>query len=150
MTGTEMARDREELCRILHDANTGKICPDDSDPTRYGAMADAVLERLGGPLPPPPVRPAEPVGTSLPCPSCQHPGPHFPSTERGEDNRRLHLCAGCGIELILQGVRDVNGHDWRETFAKHLFPQVCRRCMSRSDDPAADRPCDALTERAAS
>lgn len=37
---------REELCRILHDANTGRITPDDADPTRYGAMADAVLARL--------------------------------------------------------------------------------------------------------
>ena len=36
---------REYLCRLLHDANTGKICPDDSDPTKYGAMADAILSQ---------------------------------------------------------------------------------------------------------
>jgi hypothetical protein len=49
------AQDREELCRILHDTNTGKICPDDTDPTRYGAMAEAVLDRIGGRLPSPPL-----------------------------------------------------------------------------------------------
>jgi hypothetical protein len=37
---------REEICRILHDANAGKICPDPDDPTRYQAMADAVIERF--------------------------------------------------------------------------------------------------------
>lgn len=41
---TERARLREELARILHDANTGKIVPDDSDPTKYGAMADALID----------------------------------------------------------------------------------------------------------
>lgn len=35
---------REYICRILHDANTGKIVPDESDPTKYGAMADALIE----------------------------------------------------------------------------------------------------------
>lgn len=35
---------REEIARILHDANTGKIVPDDSDPTKYGAMADALID----------------------------------------------------------------------------------------------------------
>lgn len=34
---------REHLARIMHDANTGRITPDKSDPTKYGAMADAIL-----------------------------------------------------------------------------------------------------------
>lgn len=34
---------REYICRLLHDANTGKIVPDDRDPTKYGAMADALM-----------------------------------------------------------------------------------------------------------
>jgi hypothetical protein len=49
--GEQYGQDREELCRILHDANTGSIVPDDTDPTRYVAMAEAVLERIGGQLP---------------------------------------------------------------------------------------------------
>lgn len=46
---------REELCRILHDANTGRITPEATDTTRYGAMADAVLDRLRPSTPAPPV-----------------------------------------------------------------------------------------------
>lgn len=34
---------KEQLARILHDANTGSIVPDNSDPTKYGAMADALI-----------------------------------------------------------------------------------------------------------
>lgn len=41
---TERARLREEIARILHNANTGSIVPDDSDPTKYGAMADALID----------------------------------------------------------------------------------------------------------
>lgn len=37
---------RELLARTMHDANTGRICPDPDDPTRYGAMADAVMTEL--------------------------------------------------------------------------------------------------------
>lgn len=40
----ERARLREEIARILHDANTGRIVPDASDPTKYGAMADALID----------------------------------------------------------------------------------------------------------
>lgn len=35
---------REQIARILHDANTGKIVPDSSDPTKYSAMAEALIE----------------------------------------------------------------------------------------------------------
>ncbi len=41
---TERARLREEIARILHNTNTGKIVPDASDPTKYGAMADALID----------------------------------------------------------------------------------------------------------
>ena len=34
---------REEIARTLHDANTGKIVPDDSDPTKYAEMSEAML-----------------------------------------------------------------------------------------------------------
>lgn len=51
---------REEWARILHLANTGRITPDPDDPTRYAAMAAAVLERLA----------AEPV---LGCVYCLRP-----------------------------------------------------------------------------
>lgn len=34
---------REEVARTLHDANTGKIVPDSDDPTKYGAMSEAML-----------------------------------------------------------------------------------------------------------
>jgi len=39
----DSARRREMIARILHDANTGRITPDPDDPTRYGAMADAII-----------------------------------------------------------------------------------------------------------
>lgn len=45
---TERARLREEIARILHNANTGSIVPDDSDPTKYGAMADALIDARFG------------------------------------------------------------------------------------------------------
>lgn len=35
---------REQIARILHDANTGRITPDAEDPTKYGAMADALID----------------------------------------------------------------------------------------------------------
>lgn len=34
---------RAEIARTLHDANTGKIVPDDTDLTKYGAMSEAML-----------------------------------------------------------------------------------------------------------
>lgn len=41
---------REAIARILHDANTGRITPDSSDPTKYGAMADALIDQGIGPM----------------------------------------------------------------------------------------------------
>jgi hypothetical protein len=38
------------------------------------------------------------------------------------------------------------GHDWRETWVRARFPLVCLRCMTRSDSPAAQDPCDRVTE----
>ena len=40
----DRAQLREYLARILHDANTGRITPDPADTTKYGAMADALIE----------------------------------------------------------------------------------------------------------
>jgi hypothetical protein len=40
--------------------------------------------------------------------------------------------------------RDQQGHQWRETIVKDLFPLVCARCLTRSDRGAAWLPCDAL------
>ena len=40
---------REFTARALHDAATGKICPDPDDPTLYRRMAEAVLDEV---LPP--------------------------------------------------------------------------------------------------
>lgn len=34
---------REELARILHDANTGSIVPDENDPVPYAKLAEAIL-----------------------------------------------------------------------------------------------------------
>lgn len=42
--GRARANLREHIARILHDANTGSIVPDPEDPTKYGAMADALLD----------------------------------------------------------------------------------------------------------
>jgi len=36
-------RQKEELARILHDANTGSIVPDGNDPVPYGKLAEAIL-----------------------------------------------------------------------------------------------------------
>lgn len=41
------AAEREEVARLLHDANTGRITPDPEDPADYGQMADAVLTWVG-------------------------------------------------------------------------------------------------------
>lgn len=35
---------REEIARILHDANTGSIVPDENDPVPYAKLAEAILD----------------------------------------------------------------------------------------------------------
>ncbi len=46
MTAPARVSLRDELARILREANTGRITPEAGDPTRYSAMAEAALERL--------------------------------------------------------------------------------------------------------
>lgn len=41
---------REWIARVMHDAATGKICPDPTDPTPYGRMAEAVHAEVIAPL----------------------------------------------------------------------------------------------------
>jgi len=35
---------REEIARILHDANTGSIVPDENDPVPYARLAEAIID----------------------------------------------------------------------------------------------------------
>jgi hypothetical protein len=39
----------EQACRIMHDAHTGRITPDASDPTDYHVMATALVSHGWGP-----------------------------------------------------------------------------------------------------
>lgn len=42
---------REEIARLLHDANTGRITPDETDSADYAEMAQAVLDWVAGARP---------------------------------------------------------------------------------------------------
>ena len=49
--GTEDSPDvREQIARTLHDAATGRIVPDPTDPTPYGRMARQVYDEVVAPL----------------------------------------------------------------------------------------------------
>src|ERR1700761_7016141 len=49
--GTEDSPDvREQIARTLHDAATGRIVPDPTDPTPYGRMARQVYDEVFAPL----------------------------------------------------------------------------------------------------
>ena len=41
------------------------------------------------------------------------------------------------------------GHDWRDTWVRARFPQVCIKCMVGNDSPAAQDPCDSMPGLAA-
>lgn len=99
----------EEICRILHDANTGRVTPEPDDPTRYAAMATAVLARLV------PGQRAEWV----PCARC---GKTLVPT-------RWTLCGPCQREVSGKSVPDppsTPDEDGRRTF----YLLICHVCTS--------------------
>jgi hypothetical protein len=128
----ERARTREELCRLLHDTNTGRITPDDADPTRYGDMAEAVMEWAAGSRAPlnlaalPPTSRVVEVAAFLPTGGGGGRILRYDVAEDGTlteqhfcrppqaapDSAEQWVCGHCGTEFGLAVDAEYVGRDW--------------------------------------